>query len=454
MDKVLDNPVILVVAETTVKQAWWIPIQKHLANVSHWRQRGSIVVNIPSENSLDDIDGLLMAISETRLWLRSRTPQSINDAISFHEKKVTQTDPRFKSKISIDHRGATHHLSTSEPVKLKFAIKGKKGVIESKVNSLLQKGEPVPFLPGELSISGTKLFESVSESGATLQCKREFRASIDLSLSPTHRSLNEIHGVLVGGLSEFKFDGSLSGSPFSLKISSITPAELKQPFQIQFEIDPKKWNGQKLLHLAYFEQLSDFFSSWSEQQSVKIAFNIQGNRVLSGQCTAECPEFIKEFSAFASGLSKLRKVTRVLNLNPTFEIQNVAHDFIQDVEQLYGLLFQNGWEGPRPNVSMTATCKTKTLNREVLRTATAPGTVQVKTALIYRLFETEYRVDDVEQTFTHARLVEIPDIHKSTRKPKGKGQSTVLIKMIGNEETTWHIALPNAMSQDLSTIPK
>jgi hypothetical protein len=70
-------------------------------------------------------------------------------------------------------------LGAKEEVLLKLRFSGDQ--IAAKVRDLIDKGASVDFKPGELKVTGSKLFDEIERTGCTVQARVSFPGSLSLA---------------------------------------------------------------------------------------------------------------------------------------------------------------------------------------------------------------------------------------------------------------------------------
>jgi hypothetical protein len=108
----------------------------------------------------------------------------------------------------------------------------------------------------------------------------EARRAVEASLIATDAegkkisSLDGIPGKLNGGQSECRFEGGLPGTPLSIHV---TARRTGRSGQIRLGFDMRKWHGQPLLYLAYFDQISAFFEGVPDCSAIDLNCLLLGN---------------------------------------------------------------------------------------------------------------------------------------------------------------------------------
>jgi hypothetical protein len=139
----------------------------------------------------------------------------------------------------------------------------------------------VSFKPGEIRISGSKLFEAFERVGGTLSQSIELRGTVSFVCKDRDgkelSKLSEINGAFTGGFKSVTFHGSLPNSPFSFNIGPISPGG--ETNESLFRFSPRNWNGQKLRRLAYFDRLHQFLIGMESSASTELTAFADGNEL-------------------------------------------------------------------------------------------------------------------------------------------------------------------------------
>jgi hypothetical protein len=363
VDKVKDLPVFLVVVDVAKKKGWWLFLQEALAADELWRSQASVTLSLPVANDICDAKLLRQAVEEAKKWMRVRHPESIHDIVIAHKELIRRTDPRFDVEVSLKNDQPNFTLLPKEAVHLQLEFRGRPDAIREKVNRLFDKGALVAFEAGEVRITGSKLFERTEHVGCAMQIAARLEATqniISADENGTELSrLNGIPGRFAGGQKEFWFEGELAASPLTIKFGPVAP-DVGGCFNIK--MDPRRWDGQRLLQLAYFDRIRHFFAALPMAASIKAECEDHGNVVFSAAMSLRDLPFAAPFARYLDTLAKGRRVCSRLNKNPIWTVREFNRDAQESFEELDAILFGVGLSKPMPNLRLTMSCLRKTLS--------------------------------------------------------------------------------------------
>jgi hypothetical protein len=349
LDKLKDLPVFLVVVDTGETKGWWLHVQPILGRDTSWRKAKSVQLRFPVANTLKDIDRLIKAVMGAHREMRLLHPQAIRDAVTAQVKLVRETDPRFDATVTVAQDGSPRlHLKPMEAVALKLHVLGSGERIKSKITELFDRGGTIDVEPGEVRISGSKLFDTIEHFGGQLSAVREVHGTVSLIAAKDgveSARIADIPGKYTGGSKELWFEGSLRNSPLTV---SLGPLAIDVAGSTKVNLAINKWDGQKLCHLAYFERIYAFITAVQDSPDAAVALEINGNT------TGTLP--IKSFSTKEMGLvydwltwiSKARKVAAQFNVDPDWLTNEITEEWEKDIEELYAIHFNGGYREATP----------------------------------------------------------------------------------------------------------
>jgi len=393
LDKIRDLPVFLVVVDVNEKKGWWLFLQPVLEGNQAWRERKSITLDLPAANALADTERLRLAVIEAKKWLRLHHAESIHDSVVAHKERVRRTDPRFDVAVSLVNDQPVFTLSAKEEVPITFAFTGDGKEIEKKIADLLDKGAMVTFQPGEIKVTGSKLFERFEEVGCAMQAGLDLPGALTLTCQDADGRdlvrLSDVPGRLTGGRKELWFEGTLTNSPLTLKVGPIAPG---MGGSAKINLNVRCWSGQRLRQLAYFDRLYSFFQAVPKSATCVIQCQVDGNDVFSVGPALHTLPLAKPFASYLESLWKARRVAEHFDVNPVWSFEDFDREEQENVEQLYAVVFGTGWSKPMPKVRLTADCLRKTFCPEVAKKAAKPGAVRFTSDCSYSLMGEKFEV--------------------------------------------------------------
>jgi hypothetical protein len=359
LDRIRDLPVFLVVVDVTTKKGWWLFLQSELEADQSWRQKTGkkpcTTVHLPISNDISETTSLSSAVEEAKKWMRLHHPESIHDAVVAHKERIARIDPRFDAKADLvgDHPFFT--LMPKEDVVVSMNFK-KTQETAKKAIDLLDNGVMVDFEPGEVTISGSGLFEQFEQTGGAMKVALALPTTITLiCLDAEGKQLariNDMPGHLTGGRKQQWCGATFPGWPMTITIGPISVVG-PGPTKINVSLDFKKWYGQHLLSLAYFDRFQQFFTAVSSSTSMSIICQHNGNTFLPLTWPIDGKGFFPEVADVLELIRKARQVARKLSVNPIWAIRDNDEDTLDTIEELYGIHFDGGWSSATPNVRIT-----------------------------------------------------------------------------------------------------
>lgn len=446
VDKIRDLPVFLVVVDVDRGKGWWLFLQPVLQADQGWRTKKSTTVRIPTANCISDTPSLLNAADEAKRWIRSNHPASIRDAVIAQERRILDLDARFDVDISVVRDLPRITLRPKEEVRLEFKISGDREEVNRKLSDLLDKGVLVTFEPGEIEITGSRLFEQVEQEGCSIHA--EVRVSATLTLICHDKDgrelarLGDVQGQVSGGRKELHFVGGLENSPLSLKIGPLTTSE---GGTIRMCVDVRRWEGQPLRYLAYFDQLSEFFQALRESGWTVIECQRNGNQLFSGGLSLQTQVFVLPLARLFGMLSRARRIASRLEANPILQIGTIDPGVPETVDSLHAILFENGWSRPDPNVRVTVELIPGSQNSNAIEQARrTPGTVRLTSECSCEFFGEVIKVGRLVQEYTHMSVESTADsacLDQENSKENCTAEGDIRITLAGSEDTVLRVFL-------------
>ncbi len=451
-DKIKDLPVFLVVVDVNQERGWWLFLQPVLEADQTWRKQGSITLSLSAATNITDTDSLREAVDEAKKWMRLHHPESIHESVVAHKERIDRTDPRFDVAVSLVNDKPRFKLLAKEEVLLTFDFSGDPDEIGTKVNELIDKGALVAFKPGEVRVTGSKLFEDVEETGCSIQAAINLTGTFTIACRDSEGGelarLSDVPGRYTGGRRELWFEGELVNSPLTIKLG---PLAQGVGGSVKLDLNLDKWDGQPLSQLAYFDRLYHFFHTLPHSTESEINCQQDGNQVFSVTLPIQKQPFAGPLAHYLGILSKARKVARHFDVNPTWTVESFDQENQENAEQLYAIFFEDGWRQPMPNVRLTADCIRRTFNSDAARQATKPGFLKLISDCKYMFLSEEIEVGRLVQDYSNMSI-RIMDKKRRPAKRKAKGRKkkgkvsnvfrrrTVKIALVGTKKTVMRIS--------------
>jgi hypothetical protein len=449
-DKIKDLPVFLVVVDVTDRRGYWTFIQPSLLTNQSWRQQGTVTISLPTFTDIRDSRKLREAVETAKQTMRLWHPESIQDAVAAHKRFIRETDPRFDVKVSLVNELPVFELRAIEPVEVRLEPKTGSADTVKKLSDLVDKGLLVIFEPGELSVTGSKLFETMETHGGMARYSVEFHGSVtlvfrDAELREVGR-VAEVPGRFIGGLKELRFAGGLDSSPLSLEVGPIA-AKTAGRFTLHFDLT--KWNGQPLLQLAYFDRVCHF------AKAAMTAAHVQIDCLRHDECFFSITPpllntaFAAPFAAFLTLVDKARKVAKRFGINPAWTLQAFNQDAADTAEELSAIFFEDGFVQKMPNVKLDFKCRRKTFNFDTFQAMAGPVPVQVSSEYHYELMGEVINVGRLTHEFTAMTLA-----LKDWTAKKRAGRGDVQLVLQGTADTVRRIREGDLPETDVGAPPR
>ena len=465
VDKVKDLPVFLIVVDVNAKKGWYHFLQPGLEIDQGWRNQDTVTVYPSVSNDLTDMVKFRQDIEGAKRTMRLLHPEAIQDTVAAQKDRIRAIDPRFDVRVSVLNDTPLFELCATEPVSGQIEFTGSREKIEQKLSDLLDKGALVQFDPGEVRITGTKLFEPFERLGGALQAALDVPGTITFICSDGKghelARLSELPGRFAGGRKEVSFEGGLENSPLRLKVGPL--GQEVSNGGCNFNIALIRWEGQRLLHLAYFDRLYQFFKGVAQSECGQVEGHVHGNSLFEANLHWNCPEFGVAFSRYLDCLDKARKVVQHVNLNPVWTFKAFDRDAQENAEQLYGIFFEGGWKKAMPNVKLTTKFARKSFRFDVAAQATKPGIVRLVSHVIYPLLGEKIDVGTLAQEYTEMS-VKLLDGQSKSDKPKVAGRKSgkkkpraggddalVAVALVGTESTVLTRRRPDPAEEQVPT---
>lgn len=357
LDKITDLPVYLVVVDIGTKHGWWLFMQPYLENDQRWRDKNSHSINIPVENTITDMPKWEGDIENAKAWLRAHHPSSIADAIGAQKNRFQSKDDRFKVKVTLVDEKPVYELRAIEEVPITFVFKKDSADMLERLSNLFDKGMKVEFLPGEVLVTGSRMFEEVADSGLIMQAQKKIPVSITLICEDDEGKelgrLGDIKGIIAGGQKEMWCEGSLGDSLFTMKLG---PIGIGMSGTVTLNISLRAWNNQKLLNMAYFDQFHQFIPALMKSKKTRVVCQESGNEVFS--VTAPLHEYMlskgEEIARYLALLFQTRFVMIHYKRNPAWVVDEYDEDNRKTAAQMYALLNNKTWKQEMPFVRLKA----------------------------------------------------------------------------------------------------
>jgi hypothetical protein len=433
LDKIKDLPVFLVVVDVNQKRGWFEFLQPFLHADQSWRKRKSVTIDIPILSDIANSAVLRRAVESAKQFMRLLHPEAIQDAVAANKRRMKALDPRFDISVALDNDKPVFRLiPLNPPVSITMTFLGQQHQLEPKLTDLLDKGALVEFRPGEVEMEGSKLLEKFNETGGALQFSMDQAGSLLLTGKDgegrTTGSLLELPGRLTGGKKELWFRGGLEQSPLTVTMGPFSP---NIGGALSVDLRPAKWEGQRLLHLAYFDAIYQFVQDLRNAKQIEVAYQQLGNRCHLTTSALQSSLIPESFADYIVLLHKARKVAERFAIDPVWTLQAFDIDSRETAQQLYGVFFEDGWREATPSISFPATLERRTFRFECVEPG-KPVWVRIVASVTASMLNETFDVGPLIREFSDVTLA-VSD------QTKGENDSLVEVVATGSPETVMTI---------------
>lgn len=341
-------PVFLVVVDTTAKQAWYLFVQGYAADLPRtaWAGRGKVTLHVPEANVLSDTGRLRQAVGEACQFVRVRRGGTLREAVEAERQRIMRVDPRFHAEFQTRDGLLGYALYARPGTDAEFRLQAE-GPAGQRLNDAIDRGLKLRLNPGEFKLTGSPLFDG--DEGMTLECDLGFSAAGTARVWTVDEAGAEIHqvtdvvGTFTGGRKEVRFSGSLADGPLTFEMTFSYAEEGQGPeVSSDFSFHGTRWNGQRILDLAYFDQLHTLLCGSEGARELRVALYHKGQRVISGAAPFTRDGVLGDTAHYLSVVQMAREVARRTGLNPEFRAA-ITPQQRDDIAYLYTLL---GGEAP------------------------------------------------------------------------------------------------------------
>jgi len=437
LDKVKDLPVFLVVVDVNQEKGWWLFLQPALEADQSWRSKKSVPLQIPIANDLSQIDLLREAIEEAKKWIRTHHPAAIHEAIAAEKERVKRLDPRFESKVSFLDNLLMFEMSPREevPITLTFSASNQEQV--SKLGDLIDRGAVVAFKPGEVAVKGTKLLERLETEGGHLQCSLTLDGTLSLTAKdPGGKELGQLAdlpGTIRGGRKELRYEGGIPNSPLSIGLG---PIAIGMGGAVDFNLNLRKWTNQRLLQLAYFDKINNFLQVLAAAATVHVQCQYDGNDLFGFERPFEANDIIRPLSKYTAALAKARRVCEHCRINPTWSVSSFDYEAQQASEELFAILFGDGWVEAVPRLRLRMTADSKSFRFDQASGTQTPRSTFVSANGFCKFMGETLDLGRIVYEYTETTIaLKSHDRNGTPKRPTKKKVGSVKFEVVGTENS-------------------
>jgi len=283
-DKVKE-PVFLFYINNSSKDIYWIFLQEYLLCLptDEWRKQKTYSIKIPIQNKLDNASDFLPIVEKSELFMRDRWPASIQPTMHFHQKQLSNIDPRFGVNISYNNGQTFYEISAKSKVKVDFKFKN---IDKNSLSRLLSHGETISIPSGGLHIDGSALFDFMMKD-CTGDVKLSFQKHLPIDVvahiaNTNHEIITGFKGAIDGGLTHYRLEIKLPKSPFVCSIGLYdNNGIIKFDDNANFGLEFDEWNKYNVSELPYINQVALIIQAFKNGNDIKFDINSNGKFLFS-----------------------------------------------------------------------------------------------------------------------------------------------------------------------------
>jgi hypothetical protein len=349
------QPVFLVLVNVLTKTGRWVFVQgfeQSVLSVKKWRKQKKVTFHLPISNNLSDAKLFEAALSQAFELVLQSLPGGIKPSIEHEQMRMAAIDPRFEVKVTATDSSTHYQLFAKEEVELKisFELKSK----AERLQNLLEQGLPASFDAGEFNIEGSPLFDDAQNgqlsitpqalNGVVNASKRRADGADELLLSMPAI----VHAGKSGGL----LLADIQNAPFRLEVR--LQMDWVTPNRAKFHAPLKRWFGQQLTQLAYFDGIARFVRASQEDSTLAVGFSVPGETSFGLLVPFTQLRGLRIYSVAIDALERARWIARELGISQTLESDHFDHEW-NDVFELFDLLKANGIAKLNPHQEISVT---------------------------------------------------------------------------------------------------
>ena len=342
---VVPLPVFIVLADVSTGTAYFQFAQGSIdadpTLKSDLEKEGRATFRVPIANTLSDTALLRRELAAAWTFMREKYPGSVQAAVKYRERALTELDPRFTYQITIvDGKEHIQLNAFKEPVSVQLSVTGDPAVVKARWKKFLAEGAPLQAdAHMKLDLTGSPIFEKASPT--TISFSAHIPAEVRLFVDSTGRDrvfFPEFRGALSGGSEILRFTGALPGCPLEIEL------ELRRAgtATVHLSWKPSVWFGQKIERLPWIDVVHPFLARFALPGSqLGVAITSQGaqfgetNAVPKASLTP-----LSDFADYVELLVRVRRIGKALGLSIVVPTDWTEED-LEDVEEL-GVLVTTG----------------------------------------------------------------------------------------------------------------
>ena len=332
-------------------------MQEYLAGDQAWRKKAKPTVHIPVGNDLSDFGRFEKEVDRAINYTRVLRGGSVRETVDANVRRLREIDSRFMVEPRITGRTEEYIFLAIEPVSFAITLNGGGPSSALKFADLIDRGLPVAFAPGEITVAGSPIFQDFNEAGGTLRVAHDFDGTAMLVCLDSNdaevRKWEDLPGMYRGGRAEHRFESTLPNAPFRVHAG---PFGSNVQGSINVSADPIVWLNQRLRSVGYFDKTYTYFKDLLENPRIALEAYHQGNRLLRVVVDLRDAQKMRPFVAFLEIMRKARRVAEHFGIDPVCTEQNLSGaDNLRDIEITHDLLFADGYKYKYANAVVNIT---------------------------------------------------------------------------------------------------
>ena len=407
----LPVPMFLIVIDVTKGIGYWVLTQQYektaLRNVN-WRGQDHIQIRLPQANSLSDLARLRGAVGDAIKYV---TGSAFHADIHSEKLALESRDPRFSVEIQVGSEGRHYRIHSDEPIPVEFSYKDG-DPSSGKIEDMIDRGRPITFLPGEIEVKGSPLFETFFNPAEGQEIRLEFNRTV---VGHVHLTKSAASGTLLGrldaipctiryGRQEAYIDARLPGDFVAINLTIGGNGQIPGP--LSMPLDLSAWAGSRLLELPHFDALTGMFGEYQPGEQFGLSCYVPGQCVLSGRFWFPDEKPSLGIISMLTTLRKAREIAVLKGINPKLPEEFGTRRARMEV--VHEMIVGEGSSRRTPHARVTTTVTRGGL-RKFLNDVKQPltlGTLNLSGDGGFPFLGETVVVDPLERVVTEMRLVE------------------------------------------------
>lgn len=394
--KVKDLPVFLVLIDVSTKVGYYLFLQRWLNENQNWKRKKTVFVGVPTKNVLSEAADLTNAINEAKVWLQSRHPKSIRDAVSSETGPLTALDSRFSVRTVVEGNRVVHQLKANSDVRVTLSAQDR--IAAEKLRRFLDLGDTVEFDPKELVATGSDLIAKLQEQGckmesngfeATLLLKANDKIDGAIYNSPSFPCL------ISGGVLRSKVKTTIQSCPIDLTLVLNSQASTAN---VTFKFKKSIWDGLTTSKLPYFEHCLRLIQSLSVADSLEFTVEHNGNALSTIPCVNGFKDLAMAILPLLDCIKRLRRLCNHFCVDPIWNETSFLND-LPYFNRVEAIVFDKQWKGQASGV-VNGVIADKKFIAVLRKNKSKPAPFNVTSDLTYTVLGVEINLGRVSHDFS------------------------------------------------------